>query len=106
VEAEQLSRETLADLAGLRWRNEYVLSDIHRALAGALAAQNKTAEAEAVLLENHATLAKLTVDVSDQLRLTVDALAALCERIGQPQQAAVWRARRPPEPAPGGPLMP
>jgi tetratricopeptide (TPR) repeat protein len=106
TEAEQLSRETLADLARLKWRNEYVISDIHRALAGSLAAQNKTAEAEAVLLENHATLAKLPVDVSDQVRLTVDALATLYERTGELQQAAGWRARRPPEPAPGGPPMP
>jgi hypothetical protein len=81
-----------------------MISDLHRALAGALEAQHKSAEAEAVLLENHAELEKLTVDVSDQLRLTVDALAALCERTGQLQQAAVWRARRPPEP--GGPPIP
>ena len=106
AEADQLCRETLADLAKLRWRNEYMISDLHRALAGALEAQHKSAEAEAVLLENHAVLAKLTMEVSDQLQLTVDALAALYDRTGQPQQAGLWRTRRPPEPAPRDPLMP
>ena len=83
-----------------------MISDLHRALAGALEAQHKSAEAEAVLLENHAVLAKLTMEVSDQLQLTVDALAALYDRTGQPQQAGLWRTRRPPEPAPRDPLMP
>jgi eukaryotic-like serine/threonine-protein kinase len=99
-EAEALSRELLAGLLKRPFRHEYGISRARIGLADALRSQARFEEAERELLANHATLAALDFDVSDQRRTTCEALARLCDETRRPEEAARWRTELESIPAP------